>query len=70
MFLVQKQKGASYMDVITKTGNHIVDEIGQLNITGNVIPEAWYSTIVNNQGKVNCIAIFILSGITYWYRPN
>jgi len=58
------------MDVITKTGNHIVDEIGQLNITGNVIPEAWYSTIVNNQGKVNCIAIFILSGITYWYRPN
>ena len=58
------------MDVITKTGNHIVDEIGQLNITGNVIPEAWYSTIVNNQGKVNCIAIFILSGITYWYRPT
>ena len=30
---------------ISSTGNHIVDAIGKINITGNIIPEAWYKTI-------------------------
>lgn len=53
-----------------KTGNPIVDEIAILNITGNVIPEAWYHTIVNDKGKVNPLAIMILADIVYWYRPT
>lgn len=53
-----------------KTGNPIVDEIATLSITGNIIPEAWYHTIVNQNGKVNCLAIHILADIVYWYRPT
>lgn len=53
-----------------KTGNPIVDEIATLNITGNIIPETWYHTIVNDKGKVNCLAIHILADIVYWYRPT
>ena len=53
-----------------KTGNPIVDEVGMLNLSGNVIPETWYQTIVSDKGKVNCLAILILSDIVYWYRPQ
>lgn len=53
-----------------KTGNPIVDEIGMLNLSGNVIPETWYQTIVSDKGKVNCLAILVLSDIVYWYRPQ
>ena len=53
-----------------KTGNPIVDEIAALNISGNVIPEAWYHTITNENGKGNCLAIHILADIVYWYRPT
>lgn len=51
------------------TGNKIVDEIGQINFSGNVIPEIWYKTIVNDKGKVNQLAILVLADIVYWYRP-
>ncbi len=53
-----------------KTGNPIVDQIATLNISGNVIPETWYHTITNENGKVNCLAIHILADIVYWYRPT
>lgn len=56
--------------ITVKTGNPIVDEIATLNISGNVIPEAWYHTITNENGKVNCLAIHILADIVYWYRPT
>lgn len=56
--------------ITIKTGNPIVDEIATLNISGNVIPEAWYYTITNENGKVNCLAIHILADIVYWYRPT
>ncbi len=52
------------------TGNPIVDAIGKMNFTGNIIPEAWYSTIVNEAGKVQLLAINILAEIVYWYRPS
>lgn len=52
------------------TNNPIVDAVGQMNITGNIIPEAWYKTIVNEKGKVNLLAVHILSDIVYWYRPT
>ncbi|MBO4617489.1 MAG: hypothetical protein J5717_09040 [Lachnospiraceae bacterium] len=54
----------------TNTGNKIVDAVGKMNITGNVIPEAWYNTIVNSKGKLNMVAALVLSEIVYWYRPR
>ena len=52
------------------TNNPIVDAVGQMNLTGNIIPESWYHTIVNEKGKVNLLAVHILSDIVYWYRPT
>ena len=52
------------------TGNSIVDQVGTLNLTGNIIPESWYHTIVNENGKPNTVAILILADIVYWYRPT
>lgn len=58
------------MDIYS-TGNPIVDAIGKLNITGNIIPESWYKTIVKpNTGKPNLRAMMFLSEIIYWYRPS
>lgn len=52
------------------SGNPIVDAVGKLNITGNIIPEAWYSTVKNSKGKTSPLAILILADIVYWYRPT
>ena len=57
------------MDINMTTGNSIVDAVGQLNITGNVIPEAWYTSITNKCGKPSSLAILLLADIVYWYRP-
>ena len=53
-----------------KTGNAIVDAVGAINISGNVIPQAWYKTITKETGKPYLAAIVILSDIVYWYRPT
>lgn len=50
--------------------NPKVLEIGQMNITGNVIPEAWFQNIVRPNGKAYITAIIILADILYWYRPT
>lgn len=52
------------------TGNHIVDQLGQMRITGNVIPAQWYKTITRANGKPYLTAIVILADIVYWYRPT
>jgi len=52
------------------TGNAIVDEVSQMNITGNIIPAEWFHTICNEEGKPMLLAITILSDILYWYRPK
>lgn len=54
----------------TYTGNPIVDALGQMNFSGNIIPEAWYYTIVNEKGKTSLLSIIILADIVYWYRPT
>ncbi len=54
---------------ICKTGNQVVDSVAEMNITGNVIPEAWYKTIVKENGRVNVNSLLILSEVVYWYRP-
>lgn len=56
------------MSAIT-TGNPIVDHVGQMSFSGNVIPQAWYHTIRKPNGKPNLRAILFLSDIVYWYRP-
>lgn len=50
--------------------NPKVLEIGQMNIAGNVIPEAWFQNIVRPNGKAYITAIIILADILYWYRPT
>lgn len=51
------------------TGNETVDEIGEINFSGNVTPQIWYKTVVTEKGKPHYLAISILSDIVYWYRP-
>lgn len=57
------------MQGIFETGNATVDKMSRLNITGNIIPPAWFRTIRKATGKPNLNAIVILSDIVYWYRP-
>lgn len=56
------------MNAFYGTGNETVDRLMRLQITGNVIPTAWYRTIRRETGKPYLIAIVILSDIVYWYR--
>lgn len=43
--------------------------MSRLQITGNVIPAAWFKTIRKATEKPNLNAIMILADIVYWYRP-
>lgn len=52
------------------TGNAVVDQVGMMNFTGNIIPTTWYQTICRKEGKPYMNAIVILSDIVYWYRPK
>ena len=52
------------------SGNQMVDDMGMMNISGNVIPQIWYSTITRENGKPYLLAITLLADITYWYRPT
>ena len=56
------------MEPIYQTGNDTVDRLSRIRFTGNVIPPAWYRTILRDTGKPYLIAIVILSDIVYWYR--
>lgn len=51
------------------TGNDYVDKMSVINLTGNIIPQIWYKTIVRDNGKPHLLAISILADIVYWYRP-
>ena len=52
------------------SGNSIVDAMGSINISGNIIPAIWYRTITKDNGKPYLLAIVILADIVYWYRPS
>ena len=62
--------GAKDKKFVVNSGNPIVDAIGTMHFAGNIIPEAWYHTIVSDKGKVNLNAICLLAEICYWYRPT
>ena len=55
--------------ICLKTENDIVNKVGKMRFSGNVIPEVWYKSIVSSNGRVNLLAINILAEIVYWYRP-
>lgn len=52
------------------SGNEIVDAMGSINISGNIILAIWYKTITKENGKPYLLAIVILADIVYWYRPS
>lgn len=58
------------MKEVYTTGNEIVDANAALNFSGNIIPQAWYKTIIKDSGKPHLTAIVILADIVYWYRPS
>ena len=58
------------MENIFTSGNEIVDQSSQLNISGNIIPQSWYKSIVRENGKPHLTAIVILADIVYWYKPT
>lgn len=69
MRLIWLQEVAAGMKNAFETGNPAVDRMSRLQITGNVIPVAWFKTIRKATGKPNLNAIIILADIVYWYRP-
>ncbi len=53
-----------------KTPTLEVLQMNELSLTGNVIPHAWYKTLVYESGKPNLVAILVLAEICYWYKPS
>lgn len=52
------------------TPTETVNQIGRLNLSGNVIPTNWWHHIKIPSGKPDSTAIVLLSEIIYWYRPS
>src|SRR5690554_6545178 len=50
--------------------NEALKELSRFELKGNIIDEGWFKYLVNEKGKVQTNAIFILSDIVYWYRPT
>ena len=54
---------------VYKSGNAIVDAVGQMRFSGNIIPESWYKNLVYENGKPHLNAINLLAEFVFWYRP-
>jgi hypothetical protein len=57
------------MEIKQTTGNKIVDAVAKMQLTGNIVHEAWYHTVTKKNGKCCPLAVLILADIVYWYRP-
>lgn len=55
---------------MTTTPTEAVLAIGQINLTGNVIPANWWRHVTLPSGRPDQTAITLLSDIVYWYRPS
>lgn len=54
------------------TGHAVVDSIGKLHVTGNLVHHSWYQHVrySNKRGEfTDPWAVLILADIVYWYRP-
>lgn len=58
------------MKLAYSTGNAIVDEVSEMNFSGNVVPLTWFKTMPGESGKPMLLAIDLLADIVYWYRPK
>lgn len=58
------------MSDIRMTGNAIVDAMGTMNITGNIVPLSWFKKITYGNGRPDYAGAMILADIVYWYRPS
>ena len=47
-----------------------VQEMFEINLSGNIVPISWFSSITFENGKPDTNAILILSDIAYWHRPS
>lgn len=52
----------------------VVEAVGRMKFEGNIVPRAWYRTIVTktSQGSstADLLAIVVLAEIVFWYRPG
>jgi DnaD/phage-associated family protein len=53
-----------------KSGCQVVDQIGEMEIVGNIVPHLWYKNITFSSGKAHFVGITLLADIMYWYRPT
>lgn len=47
-----------------------VRAVGQLKLTGRLIPMAWLKSVVSKDGSADMEAIVVLADIVYWYSPT
>ena len=52
------------------SGNTIVDKLGQMDFTGNIVNPNWNYHVTNEKDKPNYLAVQILAEIVYWTRPS
>lgn len=55
---------------IQYTTNPIVNEVGRMHFSGNIVPEIWFHTITNVKKTTLPLVVLILAEIVYWYRPS
>ena len=55
---------------IQYTTNPIVNEVGKMHFSGNIVPEIWFHTITNVKKTTLPLVVLILAEIVYWYRPS
>ncbi len=55
--------------IYSGSGSPTVDAIGNMRISGNMIPDRWYETMKRENGKPYFLAMQILSEIVYCYKP-
>ncbi|MBP3883652.1 MAG: hypothetical protein J6D54_01765, partial [Olsenella sp.] len=53
-----------------RTGNRVVDALGRMDFTGNVIPTAWFETMRDERGRPDLVGMNLLAEIVYRYRPQ
>lgn len=52
------------------TDSPVVNEITQINFSGNIIPISWFKHVKFKNNKPDLLGIMILSEIIYWYRAR
>lgn len=55
---------------IQYSNNKIVNEVGKMDFSGNVVPIVWFTTLIPIQKTTLSLVVLILAEIVYWYRPT